>query len=225
MSVFKPSSEQEYSEASQTYVCKWSVGRTMTGAQGSPHLRSPPLIIEALSLCACGTEVHSSAGGGGAPRRSYVEAFPAATRSLDVGIVEDKLAGELRLHKVHLSSQEGQLSLLLDKHPHAILHHFLISFVSFFGVIQCVGQPITAARPHPDLQTNIFRLLLQQDSKLIHSCGSLVATDKTEKFVFCSRGTSWSPFVCNVTSVSIADSSQITRCPEQLGNSTAKMFS
>lgn len=66
------------------------------------------------------TGVLSSAGvGKEAPPRSHVEAFSAATRSLDVGIVEDKLVGELRLHKVHLGSQKGQLSLLLYKHPHA----------------------------------------------------------------------------------------------------------
>lgn len=90
-------------------------------SDGSPHPGSPPLIIEALSLCACVGQRFTAVleGGEETPRRSYVEAFSAATRSLDVGIVEDKLAGELRLHKVHLSSQQGQLSLLLDKHPHA----------------------------------------------------------------------------------------------------------
>lgn len=72
-------------------------------------------------MCAqTGQGVLSGAGvGKEAPPRSHVEAFSAATRSLDVGIVEDKLVGELRLHKVHLGSQEGELSLLLYKHPHA----------------------------------------------------------------------------------------------------------
>lgn len=52
---------------------------------------------------------------------SYVEALSAATRALDVGIVEHKLAGQLSLHEVHLCAEERQLSLLLDEHPHAIL--------------------------------------------------------------------------------------------------------
>lgn len=54
-----------------------------------------------------------------APWCSHVEAFSTATCALYVGIVEDKFTGQLRLHKVHLSSQKGQLSLLRYEHPHA----------------------------------------------------------------------------------------------------------
>lgn len=53
-----------------------------------------------------------------APRRSYVEAFATATCALNVGIIKNKFTGKLRLHKVHLSSQKGELSLLLYEDPH-----------------------------------------------------------------------------------------------------------
>lgn len=49
---------------------------------------------------------------------SDAEALSTATHSLNVGVVEDELAGQLRLHKVHLGSEKGQLSFFLDEHPH-----------------------------------------------------------------------------------------------------------
>lgn len=46
------------------------------------------------------------------------EALSTAAHSLDVGVVEYELAAQLRLHKVHLGPEKGQLSLFLDEHPH-----------------------------------------------------------------------------------------------------------
>lgn len=46
---------------------------------------------------------------------SDIKALAAATRPFDVGIVEDELTRELRLYKIHLCAQQGQLSLLLYK--------------------------------------------------------------------------------------------------------------
>lgn len=36
-----------------------------------------------------------------------IEALPTTTRSLDVGVVKHKLAGEFRLDKIHLCAQQG----------------------------------------------------------------------------------------------------------------------
>lgn len=58
-----------------------------------------------------------SVGWAGLP--SDAEALSAATRALDVGVVEDKLGGELGVHIVHLGAQQGELGLLLDEHTHA----------------------------------------------------------------------------------------------------------
>lgn len=76
--------------------------------------------IQSLSPCWWDGEVWSSKGVGRTEAlwRSHIEAFSTATCSLDVGIVEDKFTGQLCLYEVHLSSQKGQLSLLLYKHPH-----------------------------------------------------------------------------------------------------------
>lgn len=49
---------------------------------------------------------------------SDAEAFSTAAQPLDVGVVEYELAGQLCLHKVHLGPEQGQLSFLLDEHPH-----------------------------------------------------------------------------------------------------------
>lgn len=97
------------------------------GEQSGEHKQSAPRIFSCpttfstfgLSVFVRGTGVHSSSGARvEAPPCSYVEAFSTATCSLDVGIVEDKFAGELRLHKVHLRAQKGQLSLLLYEDSH-----------------------------------------------------------------------------------------------------------
>lgn len=48
---------------------------------------------------------------------SDAEALTAAAHSLDVGVVEYKLVGQLCLHKVHLGPKKGQLSFFLDEHP------------------------------------------------------------------------------------------------------------
>lgn len=64
-----------------------------------------------------GWELYGCGGRTEAPWCSYVEAFSTATCALDVGIVEDKFTGQLWLHKVHLSSQKCELSLLLYEHP------------------------------------------------------------------------------------------------------------
>lgn len=93
-------------------------GNTSTSA---PRISSCPTTSSTfgLSVFVRGTVVHSSTGAREeAPPCSYVEAFSTATCSLDVGIVEDKFAGELRLHKVHLRAQKGQLSLLLYEDSH-----------------------------------------------------------------------------------------------------------
>ena len=50
---------------------------------------------------------------------SDAEALPAATRPLDVGVVEHELSRKLGVHEVHLGAQQGELGLLLDEHPHA----------------------------------------------------------------------------------------------------------
>lgn len=53
--------------------------------------------IQSLSLCGWDGRIWSGEGAGrtAAPRCSHVEAFAAATRSLDVGVVEDEFAREL----------------------------------------------------------------------------------------------------------------------------------
>lgn len=93
-------------------------GNTSTSA---PRIFSCPTTSSTfgLSVFVRGTGVHSRSGARvEAPPCSYVEAFSTATCSLDVGIVEDKFTGELRLHKVHLSAQKGQLSLLRYEDSH-----------------------------------------------------------------------------------------------------------
>lgn len=112
--LLQPSSKHEYTWALQVYVCTWFVGRTTVGAQACPDL------TDLLMSNSWWNRVCSSCGPGRAEaaRRSDVETFSTATCSLDVWIVEDKFTRQLRLHKVHLSSQKGQLSLLLYEHPH-----------------------------------------------------------------------------------------------------------
>lgn len=71
------------------YICEWSAGRKITGTQACPA----PSPTFSLSLYGWDRVWSSTAAGRTeAPGRSYVEAFSTATRSLDVGIVEDKLA-------------------------------------------------------------------------------------------------------------------------------------
>lgn len=97
------------------------------GEQSGEHKQCAPWIFSfpttsstfGLSVFVRGTGIHSSCGARvEAPPCSHVEAFSTATCSLDVGIVEDKFAGELRLHKVHLRAEKGQLSLLLYEDSH-----------------------------------------------------------------------------------------------------------
>lgn len=73
----------------------------MKGAQGSARLqtsfaqeKSPSLRLS-VSVRAGQRFTAVLAGGKEGPRRSYVETFTTATRSFDVRVVEDKLAGEL----------------------------------------------------------------------------------------------------------------------------------
>ena len=56
----------------------------------------------------------------------YREALAAAAGTADVGVVEDKLGGELGLLEVHLGAEDGQLGLFVDVDRHAILLNHLV---------------------------------------------------------------------------------------------------
>lgn len=150
-------------------VCEWSAGTAVVKTQARPHLRDflmsdsvrQHLVSQSFFFFLDGTGVGAGRVVGGrrteAPWCSDVEALSAATCALYVWIVEDKFTGQLWLHKVHLSSQKGQLSFLLYEHPHTVLQHLLVRLVPLLGIVQCVRQSIAATCSHSNLQTDLWR--------------------------------------------------------------------
>ena len=59
------------------------------------------------------------------------EALATTAGAFDVGVIEDKLGGQLVFDKVHFSSEERQLSLPIDEHFDAVLIHHLVEFGFF----------------------------------------------------------------------------------------------
>lgn len=99
---------------------EWSAGRAAVEIQAHPGGQMSPHNVQSF-LCR------------GAFTGSYAEALPTATHPLDVGIVEDELAAQLRLHKVHLGPEEGQLGFLLNEHPHTFGTETAVNLCTVFA--------------------------------------------------------------------------------------------
>lgn len=117
-SIALKSSKHQYAymDFMTTYVrvvCRKSSGSNsrMPTSQRFPYIRLP---CQSLSV----RQGLEQGRGTEAPWCSYVEAFSTTTCTLDVRVVEDKFTRQLWLHKVHLSSQKGQLGFLLYKHSY-----------------------------------------------------------------------------------------------------------
>ena len=67
--------------------------------------------------------------------RLHRKTFSASTCPRNVGIVEDKLCGELRLLEVHFCTKESQLRLLVDEDLDAVLRYLLVHLVPLKSVV------------------------------------------------------------------------------------------
>lgn len=120
-----------------------------------------------------------SHGNRAGPVASDVEALPTAAGSFDVGVVKDKLTGQLAFHIVHLCSQQGQLGLLLNEHRHTILDHLFICCALGLCIVQCVCESIAATGSNPHSEANVFWFVLQHVLDLRDCRGGLQKGDRT----------------------------------------------
>lgn len=73
-----------------------------------------------------------------------MKTFPTATPTLLIRIIEDKLASQLGLDKVHFRADKGHQSFAINDDLIPISCDDLIEFVCIFDVIHCIAEPVAA---------------------------------------------------------------------------------
>ena len=74
-----------------------------------------------------------------------METFPASTFAFLIGVVEDKLTGELILNEVHLSSDEHHESFVINDQLKIPTVNNFIELVMFCGIVHGVAEPIATS--------------------------------------------------------------------------------